>query len=76
MEDTLIASYVTLIIGYLIKDNKVSLARSCTDKLIHVFFFQEHEAQVRQLLPDSNFSKMTAVLKKFYNFMNLTASVS
>ena len=24
MEDTLIASYVTLIIGYLIKDNKVS----------------------------------------------------
>ena len=48
---------------------------SCTDKLIHVFFFQEHEAQVRQLLPDSNFSKMTAVLKKFYNFMNLTASV-
>merc|ERR1719220_2339263 len=56
MEDTLIASYVTLIIGYLIKDNS------------------EHESQIRALLPDSNFSKMTAVLKKFYNFMNLTAS--
>ena len=28
MEDTLIASYVTLIIGYLIKDNKVSCGQN------------------------------------------------
>merc|ERR1719220_3364577 len=56
MEDTLIASYVTLIIGYLIKDNS------------------EHESQIRVLLPGNDFSIMTAVLKKFYNFMNLTAS--
>jgi len=56
MEDTLIASYVTLIIGYLIKDNS------------------DHESHIRALLPGNDFSIMTAVLKKFYNFMNLTAS--
>merc|ERR1719461_331536 len=56
MEDTLIASYVTLIIGYLIKDNK------------------EYETTIREFLPDANYSKMVTVLKKFYNFMNLTAS--
>merc|ERR1719433_1035034 len=56
MEDTLIASYVTLIIGYLIKDNS------------------DHESHIRSLLPCNDFSLMTAVLKKFYNFMNLTAS--
>ena len=58
MEDTLVASYLTLIIGYLILENN------------------EHEEIVRQLMPEKNFSLMVAVLKKFYNFMNLTASVS
>jgi hypothetical protein len=56
MEDTLIASYITLIMGYLILDNK------------------EHEEQVRSLLPEKNFTGMACVLKKFFNFMNLTAS--
>lgn len=56
MEDTLIASYITLIVGYLIYDDK------------------DREAQIRMLLPENDFSKMTAVLKKFFNFMNLTAS--
>lgn len=58
MEDTLVASYLTLIVGYLILDNK------------------EHEATVRDLLPDKNFAIMVGVLKKFFTFMNLTASVS
>ena len=58
MEDTLVASYLTLIIGYLIHENT------------------ENENIVRQWLPDNNFSQMVGVLKKFYNFMNLTASVS
>ena len=58
MEDTLVASYLTLIIGYLIHED------------------EENEKIVRQWLPENNFSQMVAVLKKFYNFMNLTASVS
>jgi len=35
---------------------------------------KDHEAKIREYLPDANFSKMVTVLKKFYNFMNLTAS--
>ena len=58
MEDTLIASYTTIIIGYLIIDDK------------------EEEARVREHLPENNFEAMVAVLKKFFNFMNLTASAS
>ena len=58
MEDTLIASYLTLIIGYIIHGNR------------------DHENVVRQWMPEKNFTLMVAVLKKFYNFMNLTASVS
>ena len=41
-----------------------------------LIFLQEHESQIRAFLPGNDFSNMTAVLKKFYNFMNLTASVS
>ena len=58
MEDTLVASYLALIIGYLIHEDK------------------DHEKIVRQWMPENNFSAMVAVLKKFFNFMNLTASVS
>lgn len=58
MEDTLIASYITLIVGYLIIEDK------------------DNEAAVRELLPEKNFALMVGVLKKFFNFMNLTASVS
>ena len=58
MEDTLVASYLCLIIGYLIHENA------------------DHEKLVRQWLPENNFTLMVAILKKFFNFMNLTASVS
>jgi len=58
MENTLTASYITLIIGYLVLDSK------------------DNEQTIRQLLPENSFSLMAAVLKKFFNFMNLTASVS
>ncbi len=58
MEDTLIGSYVTLIIGYIILHDK------------------ERETEVRGYLPDGNFAIMVTVLKKFYNFMNLTASAT
>merc|ERR1712029_1038799 len=56
MEDTLIASYLTLIIGYLILDEK------------------DYESHIRSILPENNFSIMVAVLRKFFNFVNLTAS--
>jgi hypothetical protein len=39
-------------------------------------FLQAHEAQIREVLPEQNFKSMVSVLKKFFNFMNLTASVS
>ncbi len=58
MEDTLIGSYITLIIGYLILDDK------------------DRETEVRSHLPEGNFALMVAVLKKFFNFMNLTASAT
>ena len=38
--------------------------------------FQDYESHIRSLLPENNFSIMVSVLKKFFNFMNLTASVS
>lgn len=37
--------------------------------------FQEYESLVRSRLPDKNFATMVSVLQKFFNFMNLTASV-
>ena len=40
------------------------------------FFVQDHESTVREFLPDRKFDLMVTVLKKFFNFMNLTASVS
>ena len=57
MEDTLIASYIVLIIGYVIMEDK------------------DREATVRVFLPENKFTLMLAVIKKFFNFMNLTASV-
>lgn len=35
-----------------------------------------HETRVREHLKDDSFAEMVAVLEKYYNFMNLTASVS
>ena len=77
MEDTLIASYITLIIGYLIIENKVTFDFASTGLVIKLpNFFQDHESTVREFLPDRKFDLMVTVLKKFFNFMNLTASVS
>ena len=80
MEDTLIASYITLIIGYLIIENKVTFYTPICFNWLHNktpnIFVQDHESTVREFLPDRKFDLMVTVLKKFFNFMNLTASVS
>lgn len=37
---------------------------------------ERHEADIRQYLRDGNFQLMVQILEKYYNFVNLTASVS
>lgn len=54
----MLASYVSLLIGYLIMDAP------------------DHQRTVRRLLRNGRFTEMVLVLEKYYNFMNLTASVS
>ncbi|XP_017775345.1 PREDICTED: protein wings apart-like [Nicrophorus vespilloides] len=56
MEFTFLASYLVLLLGYLIMDS------------------EENKLIVRKFLKDNNFSVMVELLKKFFNFMNLTAS--
>lgn len=58
MEFTFLASYIVMLVGFLIM-NKV-----------------EWQTFVRQFLKGSNFCDMVELLKKFFNFMSLTASVS
>lgn len=58
MEYTFLASYITMLIGFLIMDNP------------------EYEQNVRQYLKGHTFRDMVDILKKFFSFMNLTASVS
>lgn len=58
MEFTFLASYIVMLVGFLIMD-KI-----------------EWQTFVRQFLKGSNFSDMVELLKKFFNFMSLTASVS
>ena len=58
MEYTFLASYIVMLTGFLIMDNK------------------EYQYNVRQFLRGNNFADMVELLKKFFNFMNLTASVS
>lgn len=57
MEYTFLASYIVMLIGFLIMDNN------------------EYQSTVRQYLKGNNFNDMVELLKKFFNFMNLTASV-
>lgn len=57
MEYTFLASYIVMLIGFLIMDNP------------------ESQYNVRQFLRGSNFADMVELLRKFFNFMNLTASV-
>lgn len=37
---------------------------------------EENQSTIRKFLPDGTFSNMVNILDKYYNFMNLTASVS
>lgn len=37
---------------------------------------EHHEANIRQYLRDGSFQLMVQILEKYYNFVNLTASVS
>lgn len=37
---------------------------------------QEHEQDIRRYLINGQFTEMVQILEKYYNFMNLTASVS
>lgn len=57
MEFTFLASYIVMLLGFLIMEN------------------MEYEQQVRKFLKESNFAILVELLKKFFNFMNLTASV-
>ncbi|KAF5289501.1 hypothetical protein FQA39_LY15056 [Lamprigera yunnana] len=56
MEYTFLASYIVMLIGFLIMHN---------DEFLQI---------VRRFLKDNNFSVMVEMLKKFFSFMNLTAS--
>ncbi|XP_030760465.1 protein wings apart-like isoform X2 [Sitophilus oryzae] len=56
MEFTFLASYIVMLIGFLIMDNSA------------------YQDSIRQFLRGSNFNDMVELLKKFFNFMNLTAS--
>ncbi|XP_072385694.1 uncharacterized protein [Diabrotica undecimpunctata] len=56
MEFTFLASYIVMLVGFLITDNL------------------EWQQFVRQFLKGNNFADMVELLKKFFNFMNLTAS--
>lgn len=58
MEYTFLASYIVMLLGYLIMDN---------EEFLNI---------VTKFLKGHNFSVMVEMLKKFFNFMNLTASVS
>lgn len=57
MEYTFLASYIVMLTGFLIMENK------------------EYQINIRQFLRGNNFIDMVELLKKFFNFMNLTASV-
>ncbi|XP_049821010.1 protein wings apart-like isoform X3 [Aethina tumida] len=56
MEYTFLASYIGMLMGFLIMDNP------------------EYQQVVRSHLKGNNFCDMVELLKKFYNFMNLTSS--
>jgi len=56
MEDSMVAAYVSLLIGYIVMKQK------------------HYELQVKELLPDKKFTLMIMVLKKFYEFLKLTAN--
>ncbi|XP_022919372.2 protein wings apart-like [Onthophagus taurus] len=56
MEYTFLASYIVMLLGFLIMNNI------------------EYQVEVRKFLRNGDFSIMVELLKKFFNFMNLTAS--
>ncbi|KAF7271920.1 hypothetical protein GWI33_015261 [Rhynchophorus ferrugineus] len=56
MEFTFLASYIVMLVGFLIMDSP------------------DNQENIRQFLKGGNFNDMVELLKKFFNFMNLTAS--
>lgn len=56
MEFTFLASYIVMLIGFLIMQNEV------------------YQNNVRHFLKGNNFEDMVDILKKFFNFMKMTAS--
>nr|CAG4640633.1 EOG090X017M [Eulimnadia texana] len=56
MEDSMVAAYVGLLIGYVVMENK------------------NYEQQVKEMLPGKKFTTMVAILRKFYEFLKLTAN--
>nr|CAG4646816.1 EOG090X017M [Megafenestra aurita] len=56
MEDSMVAAYVALLLGYVVMKNEA------------------YELQVKELLPEKMFTQMVIVLKKFYEFLKLTAN--
>lgn len=58
MEYTFLASYIVMLIGFLIMQNEI------------------YQTNVRHFLKGNNFVDMVEILKKFFNFMKMTASVS
>lgn len=58
MEFTILGSFTSTLIGFIIMNNK------------------NNEAVARKCLRNGKFNEMVAVLKQYYEFLNLTVSVS
>lgn len=87
MEDSMVAAYVALLLGYITMNNGAShiflvlrllFKLDACELYITVVYssIQEYERQVKELLPEKKFTLMVVVLKKFYEFLKLTANVS
>lgn len=58
MEHTILASVTSILIGFVVMENK------------------NNEQAVRKFLRDGNFTGMVGTLMQYYEFLNLTVSVS
>jgi hypothetical protein len=80
----MVAAYVALLLGYVFMKNAVyyhyfdcgMLILKLISKLFFIIPVKEYEYQVKELLPEKKFTQMIVVLKKFYEFLKLTANVS
>jgi len=87
MENSMIAAHISLLIAYLIMDDPVSttdtnlLISRKFDLLDLLHFniyhiFQDSAAHVQKAMPNSKFLPLMVLLKKLFNFMSITTSVS